>query len=74
MKLTARIVRIVSLSCNYFSQQINGQIKKPNPHHQLVRMHTDTYLITCYFIYDQFSFSERLQDESDKGTLLSMMQ
>ena len=58
MKLTARIVRIVSLSCNYFSRQINGQIKKPNPHHQLIRMHTDTYLITCYVIYDQFSFFE----------------
>ena len=56
MKLSAKIVRIVSLSFNYFSQMLNEQIKKPNHQDQLIRNNTVTYLITCFFIYDQFFF------------------
>ena len=56
MKLSARIVRIVSLSFNYFSQMLNEQIKKPNHQDQLIRNNRVTYLITCFFIYDQFFF------------------
>ena len=35
---------------------LNEQIKKPNPQVQLIRNNTVTYLITCFFIYDQFFF------------------
>ena len=40
---------------NYFSQMLNEQIKKLNPQDQLI-INTVTYLITCFFIYDQFFF------------------
>ena len=44
MELTARIVRIVSLSFNYFHQKINKQIRKLNPQDQLFKKNTDTYI------------------------------
>ena len=37
---------------------LNEQIKKPNPQVQLIRNNTVTYLITCFFIYDQFFFQK----------------
>ena len=36
---------------------LNEQIKKLNPQDQLI-INTVTYLITCFFIYDQFFFQK----------------
>ena len=57
--LTARIVRIVPFSFNYFPQEINEQIRKPNPQDQLFKQNTDTYSINRFFIYDQQVFFQK---------------